>query len=240
MKKNTLLAICGILCGYSSDGFAVEPIVWGAGDQLPSGCYSWQCSGAFVEEWYPLASPTERNCADYTAECVIISSKTIGVVSCKNCNPGYELKMGNSNISACSDNSSGYDDAGGINSYDYTYCTKNCNSTTCVSSAWTAKGTGYQTRTYRYCSATGTSGTCNSSTQYQCATGYYGSSSNGISGCTQCPTWNGVYTDSAKTTLVRGTSNAGTTAITGCYIAAGTYYDASGTFNTTGSCSYSN
>lgn len=85
----------------------------GAGDQLLAGCYSWQCSGAFVEEWYPLASPTERNCADYTAECVVISSKTIGVASCKNCNPGYKLKMGNSNISACSDNSSGYDDADG-------------------------------------------------------------------------------------------------------------------------------
>ncbi|MDE6250836.1 MAG: hypothetical protein K2M34_04375 [Alphaproteobacteria bacterium] len=236
MKKITLLAVCGILCGYANTGLAVDAITWGPGTTF-DGCYSWDCREP--DEWYGGASPTSRNCADYTAMCVYLSGKVTGVASCMTCNPGYEMVQGiNVGITACSASGNPNEDHGGVESYTYTYCKKNCNSTTCASTGWAAKGTGYQTRIYRSCSATGTSGTCNSSTQYQCAAGYYGTTTNGTSGCTQCPTWTGVYTTSGKTTLVRGTSNAGATAITGCYVAAGTYYDTSGTFKTTGNCNY--
>ncbi|MCM1294145.1 MAG: hypothetical protein NC311_01115 [Muribaculaceae bacterium] len=115
-------------------------------------------------------------------------------------------------------------------------CVKCTSCSNCTSdTSWSAYGTGYQRITYRTCAC---NGTCNTSYSYRCAAGYYGSSTNGTSGCTQCPTWTGVYTTSAKTTLVRGTSAAGATAITGCYISTGTDYDVTGTFKLTDVCPY--
>lgn len=109
--------------------------------------------------------------------------------------------------------------------------------TNCVSNLdWTNHNTGYQRIINRACDCSGSTATCKETTRYRCAPGYYGSSTNGTSGCTRCPTWSGVYTDSGRTTLARGTSNAGESAITDCYIATGTYYDASGTFTLTSKC----
>ena len=237
MKKSVLLlAICGTLCGYNNISLAVSPI-YGI---TVEGCYSWTCPGGETNfGWYPSADPLSRNCASYSAACVHYD-KAAGssVATCTACNPGYEITQASSGITACSMLEDGSDQAPSSGRYNYTYCTKNCNSTTCAPTSWTALRTGYETRTNRTCSATGTSGTCNSTTQYRCAAGYYGSSTNGTSGCTQCPQWSGVYTNSGKTTLARGTSSAGTTAITGCYVAPGTYYDATGTFKTTSNCAY--
>lgn len=237
MKKNILL-VCGIIAGYVNNCLAVDPIMWGAADHF-DGCYSFYCVAP--EQWYPLSDPSHRNCADYTAMCVYLDGKETGVASCRTCKPGYELEQGLAGISACApENYTDIgDNGGGVSRYDYTSCTKNCNTTTCASTSWTAKGTGYETRINRTCSATGASGTCNSITEYRCAAGYYGSSTNGTSGCTQCPQWTGVYTNPDKTTLARGTSSAGTTAITGCYVTPGTYYGAIGTFKTTSNCAYS-
>lgn len=95
--------------------------------------------------------------------------------------------------------------------------------------------TGYQSRTVKSCSCRGT---CSSKTEYRCAAGYYGTSTNGRTGCTQCPEWTNVYTTSARSTKVRGTSNAGATAITECFVATGTYYDVSGTFKISSNCTY--
>ncbi|MCM1294338.1 MAG: hypothetical protein NC311_02140 [Muribaculaceae bacterium] len=137
----------------------------------------------------------------------------LGFYSCDTCVSGATIKVKDETISSC-----------GVH---YTYC--EC-TTTCSTTSWVSLRTGYESR--KYCNV------CSQSTQYQCAAGYYGSSSNGTSGCTQCPTWTDVYTTSAKTTQVRGTSAAGATAITGCYVAAGTYYDTTGTLKTTGNCAY--
>lgn len=237
MKKSVLLlAICGTLCGYTNSSFAVSPIYGITVD----GCYSWTCvGGANSFDWYPNSSPSERNCASYSAACVHYSQiNGTSVATCTACNPGYELAQGSAGITACSRLEDGSDEAPSAGRYNYTYCTKNCNSTTCAPTSWTALRTGYETRTNRTCSTTGTSGTCNSTPQYRCAAGFWGSSTNGTSGCSQCPPWTGVYTNSAKTTEVRGTSPAGTTAITGCYVAPGTYYDATGTFKTTSNCAH--
>lgn len=236
MKKNILL-VCGIVAGYANNCLAVNPIIWGADDHF-DGCYSWSCLGP--ERWYGINGPDGRNCKTYTGMCVYQDGRALGVASCSSCNPGYELVQGTSGITACApyDYTDIKDNSSGVSSYYYTYCTKNCNTTTCAPTSWTALRTGYETRTNRTCSATGASGTCNSATQYRCAAGYYGSSTNGTSGCTQCPQWTGVYTNSGKTTLARGTSSAGTTAITGCYVAPGTYYDATGTFKITSNCAY--
>lgn len=72
----------------------------------------------------------------------------------------------------------------------------------------------------------------------QCAAGTYKSDAGTVTACASCPEWSGVYSNSARTTLVRGTSAAGATAITGCYVATGTYYDATGNFELTSKCQY--
>ena len=238
MKKSVLLAVCGVLGVYANNGLAVDAVTWGPGtSSLGAGCYSWNCY--VPDAWYYSASPTSRNCADYTAMCVYLSGTVTGVASCMTCNPGYELAKTTAGITACSQSGDPSEDSGGINSYTYTYCTKNCSTSNCAPTAWSAKGTGYETRTNRSCSTTGTSGTCNTSTQYRCAAGYYGSSSNGTSGCAQCAEAPSVYTNSARTTKARGTSSAGTASQNGCYLVAGTYYDVSGTFTVSGtSCTY--
>lgn len=80
-----------------------------------------------------------------------------------------------------------------------------------------------------------------SETAYRCAAGYYGSSTDGTSGCTMCPTWTGVYTNPARTILARGTNSAGNKNITSCYFRkGGTYYDNTGTFTLDSVCSYTN
>lgn len=62
-----------------------------------------------------------------------------------------------------------------------------------------------------------------------CSAGTY-SATTGASSCTKCPSAMNIYTDVAKTTLATGTSSAGATAQSSCYLPAGTYYDAMGTF----------
>lgn len=74
---------------------------------------------------------------------------------------------------------------------------------------------------------------------YYCDKGYYGLTSNSASGtCTQCPEMDGVWTDSARTTLVRKTTTeylgVGSTAADCCLpeLQSGQYYyDATGKFN---------
>ena len=94
-----------------------------------------------------------------------------------------------------------------------------CNSTNCKSTAWAAHGSGYEVRDYKHCSD---SWTCASETQYRCADGYWGTPSNGASGCSPCPN--------------PGTSPAGTTEQTGCYVMSGT--DAAGIFSYADKCYY--
>ena len=105
-------------------------------------------------------------------------------------------------------------------------CVPGCDPFTCKSdTTWTAGNTGYQKKTNRSCN---TNNDCIETTVYQCAGGYYGTPTNGTSGCTRCPTGNGVT----------GTSPAGTTVATGCYVTSGS--DTGGSFTYTSNCFYSN
>jgi len=240
MKKTLLLICAALIGGYTNNCHAVDPITWGAGDTF-NGCYTWSCLNPTGDgaQWYGRKSPSDLNCRNYTAMCFYQSGVEMAVASCQTCNPGYELTTGTpSGITACSGDGDINDNGSGVSSYEYTSCVKNCQASNCAPSSWSALRTGYESRTYRSCSATGASGTCNASTQYRCAAGYYGTSTNGTSGCNPCPEWKDVYANSARTTKVYGTSSAGATAITGCYVVAGTYYDATGTFKTTGNCQY--
>ena len=98
----------------------------------------------------------------------------------------------------------------------------------CTSTNWAAYGTGYQYRTLKTCN--GTTGVCSSSTAYRCAAGYYGSSSNGTSGCTRCPSQYGAY----------GTSDPGLNSyVELCYFAPTTSLtDTAGTFHFNTACNY--
>lgn len=81
---------------------------------------------------------------------------------------------------------------------------------------WSAGNTGYERRTKKTCNTSTCS--CQTGTEYRCAKGYYGKSTNGTSGCTRCP-----RADSTDLFSPFGTTDsAGSTAITQCYIAAGT------------------
>ncbi|MDE6250295.1 MAG: hypothetical protein K2M34_01510 [Alphaproteobacteria bacterium] len=107
--------------------------------------------------------------------------------------------------------------------YHYTCDCKcsNCNET----SSWTAYGTGYQKYTGQACDCSSGTAQCKTTTKYRCAAGYYGSSTNGTSGCTQCPT--------------PGTSPNGATSVSQCYIPGNTSYsDTTGTFAYKCNCAY--
>lgn len=147
---------------------------------------------------------------------------------CNSCLPGYTFQ--NTGVNPCNQT--------GIVMYiQFPICQCICNN--CTSDTdWSAGNTGYQRRMKRLCNCSSGTATCESKYEYRCVAGYWGTSSNGTSGCSPCPGWSGVYTNSARTTNVRGTSSVGTTEITGCYVASGTYYDATGTFKTNGNCPY--
>lgn len=145
------------------------------------------------------------------------------VQSCASCNAGYAMRtIGSLTIPDCSTVKTAYKT-----------CDIKCDN--CISIDWTDSAVGYQRYTSKVCNS---DSSCSVSYSYRCAVGYWGTSSNGTSGCSLCPEWTGVYTNSARTTNVRGTSSVGTTEITGCYVASGTYYDVTGTFNTNGNCPY--
>ncbi len=99
---------------------------------------------------------------------------------------------------------------------------KSC--TNCNTTSWTAGNTGYQRRVYKTCNC---DGVCNQTNEYRCAAGYYGSSTNGTSGCSRCPS--------------SGSSSAGSTVITACYLPSGwTGTDSTGSYTYTANCYYSN
>ncbi len=96
---------------------------------------------------------------------------------------------------------------------------------TCVSTDWAAYSTGYESKVSATCNTR--TGACKRTTSYRCAAGYYGSSTNGTSGCSKCPS--------------PGTTAAGATSITECCIPSGTTgSDTTGTYTYTSQCCYSN
>lgn len=180
-------------------------------------------SGALmVQELVP-----EMYCASYgTKTCWTNGTNTYAYRPCINCPIPYSnisttfpFDCGTTQFSVCT-----------------CYCS-NCESDT----DWSDVGTGYQKIVSRWCDCdSGSTAACATSTSYRCATGYYGSSSNGTSGCSPCPTWREIYASPDLTGVPRGTSLAGATAITGCYIAPGTYYDETGAFKISSNCPYTN
>jgi len=140
-------------------------------------------------------SNTTANCKNVYKQCY---DGQFYVMDCTQCNTGAEL------VSLSHDPV--FADCTGV-----VYHTCECKAcSNCTSGPWTAYSTGYERRLVKTCNC----GTCNSSYSYRCAAGYYGSTTNGTSGCTRCPA-----EDNAQ-----GTSSAGSTAKTSCYIPNGTSF----------------
>lgn len=182
-----------------------------------------RCIGVACAMDYDPINSVPSNCASYTDYCYSSGASFSGsggtrVYDCTRCNTGYKLDGGTILVDGCSNAIA----ANGC-ILDCTGCS-NCTSDT----TWSATGTaGYEKKVTRTCSCN----TCNASTSYRCAAGYYGSSTNGTSGCTRCPSSGGVY----------GTSAAGSTSVTSCYMPSGTNMsDTSGTYQFTSSCYYTN
>ncbi len=103
----------------------------------------------------------------------------------------------------------------------------NCHSDT----SWNNVSTGYQSKATRTCIC----GDCNVSYEYRCADGYWGTTTNGISGCTMCP-----VLDDKVAIKTYGVSIAGNNRdITSCYLKPGNYNDYTGGFSVSSNCGYS-
>ncbi len=142
------------------------------------------------------------------------------VTTCDTCKPGW--KLGENKTLQLSPSCT----------VQYRLCdVSNCVScSNCTSDAsWSTVRKGYEKKVIRTCNC---DGTCSVSTQYRCAPGYYGNSINGTSGCTACP---------SEPSSIYGTSTAGSTSITSCYIPTGTFTtDSKGTFAYRSNCYYTN
>ncbi len=177
------------------------------------------CLGMACAMDYDPINPMPLNCASYTDYCYNSGGGFTGqggsrVYNCTRCNSGYKQDNGYVEVSGCS------------NKIPANNCIPDCTGcSNCTSdTSWSAGNTGYEKKVTRTCNCN----TCTATTSYRCAAGYYGSSTNGTSGCTRCPA-SDVYTTAALLTKIYGTSIAGTTVMTSCYIPAGTtFYDNTG------------
>jgi len=173
----------------------IPGIAHGACQQYPS-CTSGSCTQAGINHNGCGPNSTLDHMYIGIPESAI-SGAQYDIPTCPQCANGYILKKHSANLSpSCT-----------VEYYD---CEKDCSAgcSNCNSTSWAALRTGYQSRTVATCSCT----TCSKRTEYRCAAGYYGSTTNGTSGCTRCPA-----EDNAQ-----GTSSAGSTAKTSCYIPSGT------------------
>lgn len=166
----------------------------------------------------PSTPPVPSNCKSAVWVCATNGTVTTSAyVDCQECNTGYD-KVENVHVYELL-HCDGYDAQTSMITH---ICEKSttCGSD-CVSGNWATPVSGYQVRTKKECD----NGTCKSSTEFRCAAGWYGSPSTVGSGCTKCPTSNGV---------AGVTAGPGTTAITSCFLPAGTAFS-----DTTGSGIYS-
>lgn len=206
MFIGVLGAICANSATYAYDGYNIPCSDGGSGSCI---CDAGSCLDETWDDTLGTFMCGSGRGESYSCNCVDAQfNKTItftcGCYSDSDCGGGFDYGCINNRCQKC----------------------KSCSGAS--TGAWTAHSTGYEKRTVKTCTC---SGTLNTRTEYRCAAGYYGSSSNGTSGCTRCPSSGGVY----------GSSAAGSTAITACYLPSGTSFsDGTGSGKYTGNCYYKN
>ena len=166
---------------------------------------------------------TSVGCSAADARCYQNSSTGLitQIADCTECQTGYELT---STSTTC-----------GVLTIPYNKCQTTCaDCTDCTSdTSWTTAEDSsglviisHQQKIIRTCDC----GTCIETPEYRCAAGYYGTPTSLSDGCYRCPSSGVVY----------GTSAAGSTEITSCYMPSETSMtDDSGTFQFTSDCYYS-
>lgn len=189
-------------------------------------CPVFQCAGG-----YHTLEDNSSNCSDKSYYCYYDFGSTVGIATCSYCNAGYIKTWVQGHIGDCGLTA---DDKDGGYSADYRYTTCTCDASLCADvGAWSNYNTKFQRRAKYTCQ----SGSCKATSnyEYRCAAGFYGASTNGTSGCSQCPPIDANMSVKTYGTSVPG-SNA---AISSCFLAPGTYNDTTGTFKITGgNCNY--
>ena len=195
-----------------------------------AGCTSATCPTSSTAVVYEVPNPS---CDSYTTNCLYNSATGyyLRYRTCNSCDSPYESIT--EQISSFAAFTTVCGDTFNLTTRTNCNCGTQCDSCGSLSSGvWTSPKTGYQS-TVVYSCGISTSCECTSSIKYRCAAGYYGTPSysqlTGYSGCTRCPSSGGVY----------GTSAAGSTEITSCYMPSGTSMtDDVGTYEYTSNCYY--
>lgn len=166
-----------------------------------------------------LLSPFSGFAATQTNDCTGTNTQYMGNFAGDHCKRTIRTCMYEYEYEECAECEAGYETACNPNSPSGVcahMCELDCSKLTCSNcdnGPWSAKGTGYMTRTARWCDC----GTCKSRTDYACAANYYGTpTSNGTSGCSPCP--------------APGTSGMGSTSVTNCSITSFSNSTGSGHF----------
>ena len=172
------------------------------------------CPQSICKDTY-VPTDLTSGCTQKTYTCYTADGTTVKLASCDSCtNSKASRTKKETNIIGCKGTY-----------YFYTCECPLC--TSCTSDkSWSSAGTGYEKKVTASCDC----GECTKTTAYRCAAGYYGTSTNGSTGCTICPTSGGVGGQS-----VAGSNSA----ITSCYIPANTTLsDSTGTYQYTSNCYY--
>lgn len=193
---------------------------------LPGTLYAETCSVYTLEEGgNPCDDMNQDYCDSEGSNTYYMSTSGFcwGRKTCNKCQAGY---------TAITEN------LGDCTNITYTYCDcicDNCKDDTTWSSAGKA---GYLKKATRRCICSSGTPTCTIvKTDYKCNAGYYGSSTNGTSGCTKCPTTEEGGAGKSDDDVIY--SEVGSTQITDCYVGALSFItDTSGEFMFVDDCYY--
>lgn len=188
-------------------------------------------AGACSADSESTPSNAIRNCSSYSDSCYPGGKR---IRTCNTCDSGYTRTKSTTTLATCTGDITYYyckssgSSGGDIDPIEPKpdLCDGTCDD--CVSDGrWKHDffNSGYESHTVRTCNTFNC--VCMERTQYRCAAGYYGSSINGTSGCTRCPSSGGVYGTSVADSNIK---------ITDCYMTGGS--DDTGTFTYTSKCYY--
>ena len=212
----TILPLVAII--MTGVGIVANDPVWANG-VTSGGCMLNYCG------FNPIQMTSPQNCATTESLGCTGTGESIGgnipvggtneYKSCKTCLSGYTRTAQTVNIS---------DNCGTLTWYT---CVKECDGTcdNCISSLWSKGSYNTESRTAATCNTQ--TCVCTKKIERRCTAGYYGTVGMIVSSsaCTQCPS--------------PGTSAAGSTSQSDCYIPAGTTgSDSTGTYKYTSNCYY--